>query len=246
MCQQFKSSSRLQNVPSTSNAGVTAAKTTEVSATPRKMLKRQSVVGPSATRAKRARPGVCKFHHLFSQWPNSRHLLEQLIWKFWYFSVLAQSPTETTDDESSSSDDSGPEAENKGKKYICIAGIHDDLLQDERKLREPFQKLCQILGVPVPDKDIEKIYSNKRVTPHALIVMLKQSDLTKQIIRNSKKIHISANLNVLSGNKNANRITIGPYNIPGWTQKSYTAQPKAKVWFIHSRYVTSWVLQNGN
>lgn len=160
------------------------------------------------------------------------------VWKSKYFCVLAQVLTEITDDESSSSDDSGPDSENKGKKYICIAGIHDNLLQDEQKLSEPFQKLCQILGVSVPDKDIEKIYSNKRVTPHTLIVMLKRSDLRKKIIRNSKKIHISANLNVLSGNKNANRITIGPYKIPGWTQKSYTAKPTAKVWFIHSSYAT--------
>lgn len=164
------------------------------------------------------------------------------------FFASAPVAPEITDDDLSSSDDSDPEPENKGKKYICIAGIHDKLLQDERKLREPFQKLCQILGVNVSDKDIEKIYSNKRVTPHALIVMLKRSDLRKQIIRNSKKIHISAHLNVLSGDKNANRITIGPYKIPGWTQKSYTAKPKTKVRFIYSFNLCepSWVLMYEN
>ncbi|XP_055301603.1 uncharacterized protein LOC129568082 isoform X2 [Sitodiplosis mosellana] len=188
----------LQNAPSSSRASALATKSSETKAMPRNIAKRQSNIEPTATRSKIVKKSE------------------------------AEILTEISEDESSSSNDSGPESENIGKKYICIVGIHDSLMQDERKLREPFKKLCQVLGVPVLDKDIEKIYSNKRVTPHSLIVMLKRSDVRKQITRRSKKINISPNLNVISGNKNANKITIGPYKIPGWTQKSYTAKPKAK------------------
>lgn len=126
---------------------------------------------------------------------------------------------EVSEDDSSSSSDSDSESEDKGKRYVCIVGIHDSLIKDERKLRETFLKLCQTLNVNVLDRDIEKIYTNKQVKPHSLIVMLKQSEMRKQIISSSERINISPHLNVIIGKRSANKITVGPYNIPGWSRK---------------------------